>query len=355
MAPGTDRTDQIAAAVAAAAEAGQPLRPVGGDTKRDLGRAVEAEPLSLAGHAGIVEYEPTELVVTARAGTPLDELESALAGRGQMLGFEPPHLGAAATLGGTVACGLSGPRRPYAGSARDFVLGVRLVNGRGQVLRFGGQVIKNVAGYDLSRLMTGAQGTLGVLLEVSLRVLPRPAVEVTLVQELDAGEALETMNRWAGRPLPISAACHDGGRLRVRLSGTERGVRAARAVLGGEPDAEGESWWRQLRERTLPFFGDGDARCWRLAVAPASPLPPGLPGQWLLDWGGAQRWYRGEAPVDAIREAARAAGGHAVRLGPGDDGPFHPLPDPVLALHRRLKAAFDPRGILNPGRLYAGL
>jgi glycolate oxidase FAD binding subunit len=355
MTQGTDRSDELAAAVTAAFADKRPLRPVGGDTKQSSGRAVDAEPLSLTGHAGIVEYEPTELVVTARAGTPLAELESALEARGQMLGFEPPHLGAGATLGGTVACGLSGPRRPYAGSARDFVLGVRLLNGRGQALRFGGQVIKNVAGYDLSRLMAGAQGTLGVLLEVSLRVLPRPGCEVTLRHELDAVQALEAVNRWAGQPLPISAACHDGERLHLRLSGTEAGVDAARAILGGEADDQGESWWADLRERRLPFFA-GDVPCWRLAVASAS-AQPDLPGSWLIDWGGAQRWLRSDAEPDAVRSAATAAGGHATRIDvPGDgSSPFQPLPDALLGIHRRLKASLDPNGILNPGRLYAEL
>ena len=355
MADSNDRTDILAAAVAAASAEGRPLRPVGGDTKRDYGRAVAAEPLPLADHTGIVEYEPTELVVTARAGTPLAELETALAAQGQMLGFEPPHLGAGATLGGTVACGLSGPRRPYAGAARDFVLGVRLINGRGQPLRFGGQVIKNVAGYDLSRLMAGAQGTLGVLLEVSLRVLPRPPCELTLVQELTADAALAAVNRWAGQPLPISAACHDGERLRLRLSGTRAGVDAARAQLGGEIDDDGARWWRDLRERQLPFFA-GDGPCWRLAVTPAAPQPD-LPGRWLLDWGGAQRWLRSDAPTATVRAAALAAGGYATRIdAAGDDaGPFQPLPPAVFGVHRRLKAALDPAGILNPGRLYAGL
>ena len=353
MGTGTDRARELADAVATAHAAGRALRIVGGDTKPGLGHAVDGAPLVVAGHAGIVEYEPTELVVTARAGTPLAELEAALAERGQMLGFEPPHLGDGATLGGTVACGHSGPRRPYAGAARDFVLGVRMLNGRGQSLRFGGQVIKNVAGYDLSRLMAGAQGTLGVLLEVSLRVLPVPPVEVTLVHELDAETALATVNRWAGRPLPISAAAHDGTRLRVRLSGTAAGVAAARAELGGDEDADGAAWWAALRERTLPFF-TGAGPCWRLALPPAAPQPP-LAGTWLLDWGGAQRWLRSDAPAEAVQSAAAAAGGHAGRVdaAAGADR-FAPLPPALLGVHGRLKAALDPAGILNPGRLHPG-
>ncbi|HEY5791180.1 MAG TPA: glycolate oxidase subunit GlcE [Gammaproteobacteria bacterium] len=350
-----DLSQELTAAVAAAAAARRPLRPVGGDTKAGLGRAVDGEPLELSGHTGIVSYEPTELVLTARAGTPLAVIEAALAERGQMLGCEPPHLGAGATLGGTVACGLSGPRRPWAGALRDFVLGVRVINGRGQLLRFGGEVIKNVAGYDLSRLLTGAQGTLGVLLEVSLRVLPVPQQETTLAFDLDAQAALERLTAWGRQPLPLSAAAHDGERLRVRLSGTAAGVEAAVASLGGEVLTEAGGWWHDLRERRLPLFGAGDGALWRLAL-PSAAAQPELPGSWLLDWGGAQRFVRTPASAEAVRAAAAAAGGHATcHDGSSADGPFQPLPPPLLELHRRLKLALDPQRILNPGRLYAGL
>jgi glycolate oxidase FAD binding subunit len=328
-----------------------PLNITGGGSKAFYGRPPTGRPLELSGHRGIVEYEPTELVVTARAGTPLAEIEAALAAQGQMLAFEPPHFGASATLGGTVACGLSGPRRPYAGAVRDSVLGVRLLNGQGEILRFGGQVMKNVAGFDVSRLMAGALGTLGVLLEISLRVLPRPEAEETLVFERTAEEALAAMSRTAGQPWPLSAACHDGGRLCLRLSGAEPAIRASRAALGGEALAGGAAFWADLREQRLAFFGQAGP-LWRLSVAPASP-PPDLPGDCLIDWGGALRWLKTGAEAEAVSAAARQAGGHATRFrGETSGALFQALPEPLKALHLQLKRAFDPQGILNPGRLY---
>ncbi len=330
-----------------------PLRIEGGGSKAFLGGVCEGAVLSLAGHRGVVSYEPTELVITARTGTRLAELETLLADSGQMLAFEPPHFGAAATLGGTIAAGLSGPRRPYAGSARDFVLGVKLINGWGEVLGFGGEVMKNVAGYDVSRLMTGAMGTLGVLLEVSLKVLPLPEQELTLVQECSAQQALERTNAWAGRPLPISAACHVGGRLHLRLSGVAPTVRAAREHIGGEPLADGTGFWRGLREQELDFFADARP-LWRLSVAPGAPQPT-LEGDWLLDWGGAQRWLKSEAPAPDIRAAAERLGGHATLFRGTGAAVFHPLPEALMQLHRNLKQAFDPAGIFNRGRLYPEL
>jgi glycolate oxidase FAD binding subunit len=349
----TDLTDSLREAVAAAYASGSPLRVRGGGSKDFYGRRATGHPLAVAGHRGILAYEPSELVVTARAGTRLADIESALAEHRQMLPFDPPRFGHPATLGGTVACGLSGPRRPYAGAARDFVLGVRIINGQAEVLRFGGQVMKNVAGYDVSRLMAGALGTLGVLLEVSVKVLPVPAAEVTLVQEMDDGSAITTMNRLAGRPLPLSAACHLEGRLYLRLSGSLSGVRAACETLGGEEVPK--DFWVGLREHDLPFFA-GEAALWRLSVPPAAP-PLDLPGAWILDWGGAQRWLRSGADTATVRAATAAAGGHATLFRGGDrDGEvFHPLSPPVAELHRRLKAAFDPKRILNPGRLYPDL
>jgi glycolate oxidase FAD binding subunit len=355
VASGTDRTEALADAVRAAAGAGAPLSIVGGGTKGFYGRAPEGAPLDVAGHRGIVRHEPTELLLTARAGTPLSEIEGALSRAGQMLPFEPPAFGPRATLGGTVACNLSGPRRAYAGAARDFVLGTRVLTGRGEVLRFGGEVMKNVAGYDVSRLMTGALGTLGVLLEISLRVLPRPEAEVTLVREASAAEALERMHAWGARPLPVSATCHVGDRLYVRLSGTEAGVAAARGDIGGDPLPDGSAFWTSVREQTHPFFADGRP-LWRLSLRSDAP-PLELHGDWLYEWGGALRWRIGEADGAAVRGAARALGGHATRFKGhgGADDVFTEPPAPVLALHRRLKAAFDPGGVLNPGRMYAGV
>lgn len=348
----TDRSAELSEAVRRAAAARTPLRIVGGDSKRFYGRARAGEALPLAGHSGIVNYAASELVITARAGTSLAELQQVLAQERQMLAFEPPHFGAQATLGGTIACGFSGPRRPFAGSARDFVLGVRCLNGVGESLRFGGEVIKNVAGYDVSRLMVGALGTLGVLLEVSLKVMPLPARELTLTQECDAATAIARMNAYASKPLPLSGACHDGTRLYLRLSGSEAGVQSARKTLGGDLLADDAQFWLALREQRHAFFA-GDSPLWRLAVAPATPMLA-VRGEWFLDWGGAQRWLRSNADATTVRAQAEAAGGHATLFRGGDRAGevFHPLAPAVHGLHRALKHAFDPHGIFNPQRLY---
>ncbi|MDE2148514.1 MAG: glycolate oxidase subunit GlcE [Gammaproteobacteria bacterium] len=338
-----------------AAAARRPLVIRGSGSKDFLGQPSAGEPLEVGGHRGVMRYAPEELVLTARAGTPLTEIEALLAQHGQMLAFEPPHFGAAATLGGTVACGLSGPRRAAAGACRDFVLGVQIIDGRGRVLRFGGEVIKNVAGYDLSRLMAGAFGTLGVLLQISLKVLPAPRCERTLAFESDLAGALARLAEWARRPLPLSASAWVNGRLWLRLSGAQAAVAAAARELGGETvDGEQEPW-SALREHRHPFFARSRP-LWRLSLPPALPSPK-LAGGWLLEWHGAQRWLDSDEPAPAVRAAAAAAGGHATlfrRNGAAAAIPvFAPLPPPLLALHRRLKTVLDPCGILNPGRLYA--
>ena len=348
MTPDNDISRQLAEAVKAAAQKHTPLAICGSDTKRFYAGDIEGEKLDVTGHRGIVSYEPTELVVTARAGTPLAEVETALAEKGQMLGFEPPYFGTTATLGGTIACGFSGPRRPYVGSARDFVLGTKIINGKGEILKFGGEVMKNVAGYDISRLMVGAFGTLGVLLEVSLKVLPKPAKEITLSFAIPADKAIATMNAWAGRPLPLSAACHIGDTLYVRLSGTEPGVRAASTQLGGAVVENGDGFWRALREHQHGFFQD-TLSLWRLSVPPATPTI-NLPGKWLLDWGGAQRWLKSDAPANTIHQHAENVGGYATlfRHEQMNGATFHRLPAVLATLHQNLKRAFDPDGIINP-------
>ncbi len=341
--------------VQAAAAAGTALSIQGGNSKSFYGRCARGEVLSVNEHKGIIDYTPSELVISARAGTTLTELESVLEQEGQMLAFEPAHFGDNATLGGTIACGLSGPRRPYAGAARDFVLGVNCVNGKGEWLRLGGQVMKNVAGYDVSRTLTGSLGTLAIMLDIHLRVLPKPETEVTLQQSCDAATAIQRCNALAARPLPVSASCYADGQLTIRLSGMEQGVQSAAASIGGETLADAARFWQQLREHQSAFFG-GERPLWRLSVPPATaPLP--LEGDTLLDWGGAQRWLRSEQAADTIRGSTAAAGGHATLFRGGDrDGEvFHPLQAALLSLHQRLKQTFDPAGILNPGRMYREL
>ena len=355
MSGDSDISENLQAAVHAAIADRAPLSIVAGGTKQFYGRQAEGKPFDVSGNRGIVAYEPTELVITARGGTPLVRLETILAEKGQMLPFEPPHFGPQATLGGTIACGFSGPRRPYAGAARDFVLGVKCLTGKGEILTFGGQVMKNVAGYDVSRLMVGALGTLGILLETSLKVLPKPAHEITVALDQAEAGAIALMNTWGSQPLPVSAACFDGTRVYARLSGTEQGVMAAYKKIGGEVVKDGHVFWQSIREHRHPFFND-DLPLWRLSVAPATPQLE-LPGTWLLDWGGAQRWLKSDAPAAAIRQAVEAVGGHATLFRGGDRNTdvFHPLPEPLMALHRNLKKAFDPHGILNVKRMYLGL
>ncbi|TCP15197.1 glycolate oxidase FAD binding subunit [Crenobacter luteus] len=356
----TDTLDAFRDAILQASQDKTPLCLQGGGSKRWYGETPQGEPLDTRAYRGVVAYDPAELVITARCGTPLAEIEATLAEQNQMLAFEPPHFGPDATFGGMVAAGLSGPRRAGAGALRDFILGARLMDGRGQTLSFGGQVMKNVAGYDVARLLAGSLGTLGLILEASLKVLPRPFAEATLRFEMDEATALATLNAWAGQPLPVSANVWHDGVLHLRLSGATAAVAAARDKLGGEKldDAEAHSFWRALREQAAPFFAARapEESLWRLAL-PSSAAPVALPGAQLIEWGGGQRWWRSDADAATVRGLAEAAGGHAT-LFRGQDraaGVFTPLPAPLMAIHRKLKAAFDPAGVFNPGRLYAGL
>jgi glycolate oxidase FAD binding subunit len=328
------------------------LRIQGSNSKGFLGRTTAGEILDTRAHRGIVSYDPTELVVTARCGTPLAELTQALDAAQQMLPCEPPSFGDGATVGGMIACGLSGPRRPWSGSVRDFVLGTRVITGQGKLLRFGGEVMKNVAGYDLSRLMTGSYGCLGLITEVSLKVLPKPRKILSISLEMDPERALLRLAQWGQQPLPISAACHDGSRLHLRLEGGEGSVAAAHERLGGERlDA---SYWEDLNEQRLSFF-DEDQPLWRLSLPHNTPRLS-LPGRQLIDWGGAQRWLKSDAEAAFIRQVVDEVGGHVTCFSHGlTDTPFQPLPPALMRYHRNLKQQLDPRGIFNPGRLYAEL
>ena len=332
----------------------QALDIVGGGTKAFLASGSPGETLSLAEHSGIVSYEASELVITAKAGTRLDAIDAALSERGQMLGFEPPHCGSNSTIGGVVACGLSGPARPYRGSARDFVLGIELINGHGEALRFGGQVMKNVAGYDISRLVTGAFGTLGVISEVSLRVVPRPQRDVTLNWALPADQGCRRMLELARQPWPISAMATDGQSLRVRVSGSNEAVADAVARLVPDSVHEQDPFWNALRDFDLAELQSRATHSvWRLSLPPAAPDPEFKVG--LHDWGGAQRWLSTDASEESLREYCSVLGGHAtcMRRAAGQSMRVFSAPETSLKqLMRRIRDSFDPAKIFNPGRYF---
>lgn len=345
-----DASEQLLEQVNQALAANTPLRIQGGGSKAHIGRPVEGALLDTRAHRGIVTYDPTELVITVRAGTPLAELEAALDEANQMLPCEPPHLGEGATVGGMIAAGLSGPRRPWSGSVRDFVLGTRVITGHGKHLRFGGEVMKNVAGYDLSRLMAGSFGCLGVLTEVSLKVLPKPRLCRSLLVEMPVDRALLKLAEWGQQPVPITAASHDGQALHLRLEGGEGSVNAACDRIGGE--ALDTGYWNDLREQRLSFFADARP-LWRLSLPTNTPVLA-LPGEQLIDWAGAQRWLKSDADAQTIRAIAGEVGGHAIGFTAGATAsPFQPLSEPLLRYHRQLKTQLDPQGIFNPGRMYS--
>lgn len=340
-----DQTQELRERVSQAAANRQKLRIVGGDTKAFLTPGREAEPLNMAGHSGIVSYEPSELVLTARAGTPLADIEQLLTDHGQMLPFEPPYFGdRIPTLGGAIAAGLGGPRRPWGGAPRDLVLGVKLLDGLGQVLSFGGQVMKNVAGYDIARLLAGSWGSLGVLLEVSVKVLPKPETEVALRLKQDRDTALKTMRELARRPAPLSGACHLGEDLHLRLSGNSAGIKEWRARIGGEE--EDLDFWLKLRDHRLGFFHT-DQPIWRLSLPPAT-RQLACEEHVLTDWAGAQRWVRTKRSAKAIQAEVTQADGHARA--------FHNLPQArlpaasdalVSGFEARLRERFDPQALFH--------
>ena len=374
--------------IRAAAAGKTPLRIRGGGSKDFYGHALQGEVLETTTLNGIVAYEPSELVVTVQAGTPLVALEATLAEQGQCLPFEPPHFGGlfgdgVATVGGMVASGLSGPARASVGGVRDYVLGLELINGRAEVLRFGGTVMKNVAGYDVSRLMVGAMGTLGLITEVSLKVLPVAPAEATLRFGMDEASAIRQLNTWAGQPLPLNASSWvvDAGQptLYLRLRGAVAAVEAACIRLAAQhggvrvDSPETRADWRAARDLQLPWFRAGFARgdaLWRISV-PGTAAPLGL-GDTLIDWLGGQRWVWVASGDDSlpnrVMDVAAQAGGSAIEfraaaaMPPNQAGATalrqhaaRPLPPATQQIHQRLKNEFDPAGIFNIGRLLPGL
>ena len=343
--------------IAAATASKSPLRIKGNGTKDWYGQSLQGEVLDTTAYSGIIAYDPTELVVTARAGTSLREIGKALSEKNQMLAFEPPRFDGLATIGGIVASGLSGPRRQAVGSVRDFVLGAVLMDGKADVLHFGGQVMKNVAGYDVSRLLTGSMGTLGLILEVSIKVLPRPVAQHSLQFAMTQEQALHQLNVWGGQPLPLSASCWHNGLLAIRLSGAQAAVDAAIKKMGGDALPEPEKFWDRLREQEHAFFDgvmqDKEQGLWRLSVPSVAPVL-NLQGEQCIEWGGAQRWLKTTASAAEIRAVVEQVGGHATLFKGGDKsvGVFHPLQPAVERIHRNLKNEFDPAGIFNPGRMF---
>ncbi len=358
----SDISTQLVEQVKNAKADGKALNITGRGSKSFYGRKPRGETLSLSDHQGIVNYQPAELVLTARAGTALADIEAVLEEKGQMLSFEPPGFGGDASIGGTLVCNQSGPSRPWSGSMRDMVLGLRLINGRGEHLRFGGQVMKNVAGYDVSRFMAGTMGCLGIITEISLKVLPKPAATLTLVSEIDTvRDAIAVMNKLSARPLPLTGACWLQSKLYLRFQGARNAVKqAANQFSRDYPDTRimesGEAFWLQLREQQLDFFA-GESPLWRFSVG--SSLEPMLPqADWLIDWGGAQRWLRGPdynlVQLNAL--VPRGRGEVSVfRHGDRDGEVFPGLPEPLKTIHQRLKETFDPDRLFNPGRLYSWL
>ena len=351
--PQNDLETELSNTVAQAVDSGTALKITGGGSKSFYGNAVEAQALEVGMHTGVIDYDPAELAITLRAGCKLHEVEALLAENNQMLGFEPLLLGDRATIGGVLASGLAGPRRAYAGGVREFILGVKLLSGRGVIMNFGGRVIKNVAGFDVSRLMVGAQGTLGVILEASLRVIPRFETELSLVFEHSSADShIQWINQLGSRPLPLSASSWYQGRSTIRLSGSQQGVDSAAANLGGTRET---GFWEQLREQRHDFFTSSE-KLFRLSLPQTrEDLFSGQPQ--LIEWGGAQRWLMGEYDLEQLRQTLESIGGMvcAYRGVDPEAQVFHPLNSSLLALHRSLKSSFDPAGIFNPGRLYREL
>lgn len=348
----TDHKADIVSQVQEAFHSKQPQCITAGNSKNFYGRKIQGTELSLINHAGITEYEPSELYIKARSGTPLSEIEKIIAAEKQMLPFEPPHFGPTATFGGMTATGLSGPRRVSHGAVRDCILGVEIINGKGEVLQFGGKVMKNVAGYDVSRLMCGAMGTLGVLTSITVRLNPMPVCEKTIAISTNCQEAILKMNELARKPIPITATFYDGSELYIRISGSLSTIDKCTEMIGGDEIDKADLFWTNVREHTHEFFFT-ELPLWRISV-PSSTDILNIEGVYVMEWNGALRWYATDANADAIRDEADRAGGHACLFrGIDRKDVFHPLAHATRLINLKLKQTFDPAGILNPGKIYA--
>lgn len=346
-----DLLDQVRNAVAAQ----RPLCIKGGNSKQYLGREQQGEPVDVSGYSGVVDYQPSELVITVRAGTTLSDMQQVLAQENQVLAGEPPEFDGKATVGGTLACNLSGPSRPWHGSIRDQVLGVRIINGKAEHLRFGGQVMKNVAGYDVSRLQAGAMGTLGILTEVTLKVIPKPESTVSVRRTIGANDSLRVMNEICRRPLPVTGACWYAGDMYIRLSGPMSVIGAAAEQLEGRVLPDDDGFWSRLREMELPFFADAkDLRCISLRSTRDHFSED---ADWLIDWRGARRWLAAGGHRDSLDKHVRDAGGELSQVRGAEHGAdvFPQRSAVYRQMLLRLKQALDPDGVFNPGRLYSWL
>lgn len=350
----------------------------GGNTKSWYGNPAQGEIVNTKSYQGILDYQPEELVITACAGTSIGEIEAALAKNNQVLPFEPPHFGQAASFGGVIAAGLAGPARISTGNLRDFVLGTRVMDGRGEDLSFGGKVMKNVAGYDVSRLIPGSLGTLSLLLEASVKVLPKPAATLSLRCTMTAPKALQVLNQWAGQPLPLNASAWVGpsnevGELTIRLAGAKAAVASASQMMcnqlgANELDAqEANEFWLNLREQQLPWFREmpADFALWRLSLpanCPALELPKGCSSKIVMEWHGQERWIQGPANLttsEQFRDLAIRHGGHMTCFRCPSSQLFerftrldaNPLSAGLEAVQKRLRHAFDPCGVFSTGRL----
>lgn len=349
-----DLTSEIIHQVENAYLAKRTLCIEGGNSKNFIGRNIHGNTLSIKNHTGVIEHEPTELYITARSGTLLKDIEQEIAQCNQIIPFEPPHFGSTATIGGMVATGLSGPRRASCGAVRDSVLGLEIINGKGELLKFGGKVMKNVAGYDISRLMCGSFGTLGVLTSISFRLIPKPECEKSIAIASTSQDAIKRMNELASTPIPITATFFDGEDLYIRLSGSQSAVQKCIQNIGGDILGNDNAFWNSVKEQSHRFFSTG-LPLWRISVPPNTP-ELNLVGQYAMEWNGALRWYASNENPDTLRKEANKAGGHACLFrGASSNDIFHPLGKTTYLINKKLKKVFDPENILNPGKMYEGI